>query len=396
MRLFIWFTLLLLLFINNLPGQSDATEGNQSGNLYLGLRSISFVKNKEYSNPEVKGLGFLGYMYKPYQLVYSPGYGYIKPNIEGYTLIGNFIEPSLIYFPYSKLSIRVGAQILNYSGAGKLSGIKPVLSTKISFSEKTSLTLGSLEGSEKHRLSDPVFDTERTYSHNSENGIELLTENNHFFNDTWLDWENFIFKGDTDREILTFGESFKYTSDKIQNLFDLNIPVQLLIKHKGGQISNYSEPLETYINIASGMSINFDINKATLGRLGFDYLHFYYYDNSPDRILSFNRGYSNWYKLHYNYKIAWFEVAYWNSHNFYAPNGNLIYSSISGYQDKTILPDRSLLTASMYLTVHPVRSFELFFGLDFYYDLNFKVLYSAAALHLSFNEMTKLFSIKNN
>lgn len=394
MRSFLLLFLILLLYNNNLSGQTNLSDENRSGNLFLNLKSISFVRNKEYSNPGPKGLVFLGYMYKPYQLIFYPGYGYLKPNIEGYTLIGNFIQPSILYFPHSKLSIRFGAHILNYSGAGKFSQIKPVVSTTLNFSKNTSLTLGSLEGSEKHRLFDPVFDFERIYINNSENGLELLTENKHFFSDTWLDWENFIFRADTVREVLTFGESFKYTTDKIHNLFDLNIPLQFLIKHKGGQISNYPEHLETYINLATGLSISFDINNGNYGKLGFDYIHFFYYDNSSEQALSFKQGYSNWYRLHYNYRIGWFEIAYWKSHNFYAPNGNLIYSSISGFLDKTILPNRSLLNTSLYLTVYPVKNLELFLGLDFYYDLDAKILYSGAALHLNFKEVIKLLSIK--
>jgi hypothetical protein len=232
------------------------------------------------------------------------------------------------------------------------------------------------------------------YSKNSENGLELVTENKHFFNDIWVDWENFIFTGDTTREMLTFGESFRYTSDKVMDLVEFNVPFQLSIKHKGGQISNYSQPMETYINFAGGAGATFDINKGNLGRIGIDYSFFYYYDNSPDKILSFDKGHASWYRINYNYKILKIEVAYWKSHNFYAPNGNLVYSSISGYKGHTLLQDRSLLSGSLYLTVHPVKNLEIFFGFDYYYDLNINESYNAAALHISFSELIKLLSFR--
>jgi hypothetical protein len=395
MRYVLWFHLLFLLCINNLSGQTNSTEGKQGGNLYLELRSISFVKNKEYSNPEHQGPVFVGTLFSPDQLVYDPGYGYLNPNIEGYTLIGNFIQPSLLYFPSSKFSVRLGAHVLNYSGAGKFSEIKPVITSKLRFSDRTSLTLGSLDGCEKHRLFDPLFDAERMYSKNSENGIEFLTEQNHIFNDTWLDWENFIFTGDTTREILTFGESFRYSTKKIQDLFELNIPLQFQIKHKGGQISNYSQNVETLINLATGIGINFDIAKGKYGQIGFDYLHFLFYDNSVDQVYSFKQGYSDWYRFHYNYKVIMFELAYWKSHNYYTPNGDLIYSSITGnYKDKAILPDRSLFTSSLYLKVYPLKDLELFLGFDFYYDIDSGILFSAAALHLNYNTIIRLLSFR--
>jgi hypothetical protein len=393
MRSVLWFSLLFLV-IDNLCGQSDTSGVNQSGNLYLELRSISFVKNKEYSNPMNTGLVFMGTMYTDNLLIWDPGFGFVNPNIEGYTLIGNFIEPAILFFPSSKFSVRLGAHLLNYSGAGTFSQIAPVISSKLRFSDRTSLTLGSLDGCEKHRLFDPVFDQERMYSKNHENGIEFMTDQKHIFSDSWLDWENFIFKGDTTREILTFAESFKYTTGKIQKLFDLNIPFQFLIKHKGGQISNYIGNVETLINLAAGAGINFDLNNGNSGKIGFDYIHLLFYDNSSNQVFSFKQGYANWYKLHFTYKALMFELAYWKSHNYYTSDGNLIYSSISGYGGRTVLHDRSLFNTSLYLTLNPIKDLELFLGFDFYYDLNAKVLYSAAALHLNFNEIFKLLSIK--
>ena len=394
MRPFLLIFLTFLFNINILSGQSNPPDENHSGNLYLDLKTISFVRNKEYFNPKVKGLVYLGTMDRPDQIIYEPGYGYIDPNIEGYTLLGNFIQPSIMYFPYQNLSIKVGVHVLNYSGTGKLSQVKPVISTKYRFSDRTSLTLGSLDGFEQHQMFDPLFDSEMMYNQNSENGLEFLSKNNHFFNDTWINWENFIFPGDSTREMLTFGESFKYTSDKFMNMFDINFPFQFSIKHKGGQISNYNQPMETYINMAAGAGINFDIKDGNLGKLGFDYTFFYYYDNSPDKILSFDKGYANWFRLHYNYKILRLETAFWKSHNFYAPNGNLVYSSISGYKGHTILPDRSLLSASVYLTVHPIRNLDLYFGFDYYYDVALDESYNAASLHLGFSELIKLLSFR--
>jgi hypothetical protein len=394
MRSVLWFSLLFFLLRNNLSGQKGAQEENQSGNLYLELRSISFVKNKEYSNPAGPRLVFMGTIHSGNQLIWDPGYGYVNPNIEGYTLIGNFIQPALLFFPSSKFSVRLGAHLLNYSGAGKVSQLIPVISSKYRFSDRTSLTLGSLDGCEKHRLFDPVFDQERMYNKNAENGIEFMTEQKHIFSDTWLDWEKFIFKGDTTREILTFGESFRYTTGKIKNLFNVNIPFQFLIKHKGGQISNYSGNVETLINLAAGAGISYDVNNGNSGKIGFDYIHLLFYDNSSDQVFSFRQGYANWYKLHYSYKALLFELAYWKSHNYYTPDGNLIYSSISGYAGRTVLHDRSLFNTSLYLTIYPIKDLELFLGFDFYYDLNSKVLYSAAALHLNFNEVFRLLSVR--
>ncbi len=116
--------MLILLFALTfflLFGQ-DKTDGSvDEGELYLNFRNINFVKNNEYSNPIT----------------------------EGYTLIGYFIQPELVYRPAEKVTLRLGTHLLSYSGTNKFSLIKPVFSTSWHFSKNTCFTIGSLTGSDQ-------------------------------------------------------------------------------------------------------------------------------------------------------------------------------------------------------------------------------------------------------
>lgn len=88
-------------------------------------------------------------------------------------------------------------------------------------------------------------------------------------------------------------------------------------------------------------------------------------------------------------------MAYWRSHDFYAPNGNLIYSSVSSvFMDKTIIPDRAILTNSLYLKTYPVKELELYFGVDIYYDYYLNKFFNAAVLHFNFEKLIKLATLK--
>ena len=109
---------------------------------------------------------------------------------------------------------------------------------------------------------DPHFNKERIYNAFSEDGLQLMTTNKHIFSDSWLSWENYIFKGDAEREIFTAGESFRYTSPEVSGLITLEIPVQVQVKHFGGQISDYPEHVETYLNIAAGARISVAVNQS--------------------------------------------------------------------------------------------------------------------------------------
>ena len=355
-----------LNFIFPVISQTDTKDQKKEiGDLSLGLRNINFVKNNEY---------------------YSPV-------IEGYTLVGYFFQPTLVYSPNSKLHISGGVHLLYYAGTKGFTIAKPVFSTRYNFSDKTSLTIGTLNGSDKHQMFDPHFDLERGYSAYAEDGFQFVSAGDSYFNDTWISWENFIFKGDTTREIFTFGQSFRYKTPEIAGFISAEFPVQLQAKHKGGQISNYDESVETYLNLAAGPKLNFPIADNRFGTLSVEYTKFIYRQVPPEPLLM-NSGQADWFRFYYTYKILSVMEGYWKSHDFYAPNGNTIYSSVSDYQDGLIVPDRKILTTSFYLTAHPVEGLELFFGMDFYYDMIRKKTDSSMALHLSFDRLVHLMDMK--
>jgi hypothetical protein len=359
--------LTLLLTIWKIYGQISEETGTQPGELSLRIKSINFVKNNEYFNPV----------------------------IEGYTLLGFFFQPELVYSPSGKVTLRAGTHLLSYSGAGKFSQVRPVFSTTLNLSEKTSFTIGSLSGCDKHRLFDPHFNSERLYSAYAEDGFQFTSANDHLFSDTWLSWENFIFKGDSTREAFIFGESFRYTSSPIADFLRFEVPVQVQFKHFGGQISNYPEHVETYFNLATGLRINIDLEQKRYGQAGIEYLQFINNEFNGESQSGISYGYASWLRVHYTYKALYIGAAYWKAHNFYAPNGNTIYSSVSDYQANVVVPDRKIITNFVCLTFLPESYLELFLGFETYYDVDLKRLDNAIALHLNFDKLIKLATLKH-
>jgi hypothetical protein len=354
----------LKVFSVNCQNNTNAT--GSEGNLYLCFRNTNFVKNNEYSNPIT----------------------------EGYTLLGYFIQPELVCYPSEKLTLKLGAHLLSYSGTGKFSLIKPVFSATLNISKNTSFTLGTLSGSDTHRMLDPHFNKERMYNAFPEDGAQFMISGDHFFNDTWLSWENFIFKGDNEREIFTTGESFRYTTPVIAGLLTFEIPVQLLIKHYGGQISDYPESVETYFNVATGVRAGIDIAGQKYGRAGIDYLYFNgrsVTKNAPSGIES---GNASWYRVFYSFRKAAIEAGYWSSHNFFAPNGNYIFGSVSDHIENLVIHDRKLITGSVNITLLPENFLEVFIGFDGYYDTDLKRFDNALSLHIRFNQLIKIAELK--
>jgi hypothetical protein len=158
----------LLVSVQGIMCQEKSDTLSSAGTVSLSLKNINFFEDNEYYNPV----------------------------IEGYTLLGFFIQPAVIYAPSKKVTLQLGVHLLNYSGADKISVAKLVFSTTYNFAPGTFLTFGTLNGSDNHRMLDPHFNKERLYNKYAEEGLQFVTDNPHFFNDLWLSWEHFISKGD--------------------------------------------------------------------------------------------------------------------------------------------------------------------------------------------------------
>jgi hypothetical protein len=368
MRIIIVSFLLLVISPLAVYGEPAGETKAATGDLSLRIKSLSFIEDNEFYNPIV----------------------------EGYTLLGFFFQPEIVYTASDKVILRAGGHILKYYGTEKFSQIRPIFSTTLNFSDKTALTLGTLSGPEKHHFLDPHFHDERLYNQYVEDGIQLTHVNDHFFNDTWISWENFIFKGDSTREQFTFGESFRYTSSALADLVRFEIPVQIQAKHKGGQISDYPEKTETFFNIAAGLRINFDLNSKKTVQTGIEYLRFLNKMRSDDSISGINHGYASWVRAFYYNRGFHLETGYWNAHDYYAPNGNPIYGSISTYKPDVVLHNRRLITGSASFRLLPASSVELFFAVDWFYDIDQAHSDQTYTLHLNFDKLISLTSKKRN
>ncbi len=347
----------------------------------VSIRSMNFFRNDEYFNP-IEGSGFNLTGELPLHLEKSLW-------VEGYTLTGFFFRPELVYNPSEKITLRAGGHFLKYWGDTGFQEARPVFSTSLKIAPKTELILGSLSGSDKHRMYDPHFNYERLYSAFAEEGAEIRTENDHIFNDAWISWENFIFKGDNEREIFTFGESFRYTSPKFSDLIDIELPVQLQFKHFGGQISDYPERVTTFANLAAGVRVNFYPGEGS-GKLGLEFTGFL---NKviPDRETYIIRhGSASWLRLHYTLNKFYFGASYWLADDFYAPNGNGIYTSIFVFDSDYVIHQRKIITGSASFRLLPEDYLELFLGFEGFYDVNEKRLDHAITLHLDFENIFRV------
>ena len=344
----------LVIMSVKLAGQTEDT-------LSLSFRSISFVRNNEYYSPVA----------------------------EGYTLLGYFIQPELVFKTSDRLTLKLGANLLSYSGTGKFSSVRPLFSSTLKLTENSSFILGTLSGSDRHLMSDPLFHRERMYSHYSEDGLQFVVNNPNIFSDTWVSWENFIFKGGNDREIFTAGESFRYNFPLFSDFLCISVPLQLHVKHYGGQITDYPEPVETFFTASAGAGVAYDIAGSRSGRVFIDYFYFHNRQLNGAENSALIKGHANWIKTGYSFKGMKFEIGSWKGRNFYAPDGNPIFYSLSVFNHETP-DDNNIITSGLFVNLSPESYFDLFFGFEGFYFTGSRRFDNSLSLHFSFSRLFRL------
>lgn len=378
------FALIMLFMPVRAANAQDNPDRDSVGELSFSLRSMHFFRNNEYFN-QITGSDFNLAGELPTYLEKSLW-------IEGYSLPGFFFRPELVYNPSEKISLRAGGHFLKYWGDEGFEMIRPVFSTAIDLSSSTTLIIGSLSGSDSHKMFDPHFNSERLYTDYDEQGIQVTTNTKRFFSDAWINWENFIVRGDEEREIFTFGESFRYDL-KVSEFMNIEIPLQLQFKHFGGQVSNYPERVTTFFNLAGGLRLNADISGGRYGRAGIEYTHFVNAVIPPRDTYILNEGNASWWRLHYNFTRIYLGAGFWLAEDFYAPNGNGIYASVFVFDSDYIIHTRKIVNAAASIRLLPEDYFELFFGLETFYDVCGKKMDYALTLHLDFE---RIFRIRNS
>lgn len=295
---------------------SDSTYNLPARNLYLDFQNANFVKDNEYFNDIV----------------------------EGYTLIGFWIEPRAIYAISEKSSISIGTNILKFSGKDGFYNIKPVFAFRQALSENVKLVLGSLDFNENHKMPSPILDPERFYFSYTENGAQFLLNSKSFESDIWVSWDNFIWYDDSVQEKITAGVSGKYALLKSDE-FSINIPIYSIITHLGGQINRPKKPIETLVNFGSGLSIEYNDIGGFVRKMTFNPYFFIYKKNSSFASRPYNNGWAIYPYATLDFKKSLINIGWWYSNKFISPRGEAMYQTISTVASGYIIKNSSIITA---------------------------------------------------
>jgi hypothetical protein len=307
---------------------------------------------------------------------------------DGYTLFGNQFLPKVTYQPSSNIIVETGIYAWKDFGNDAFSKIQPIFSIKIQ-KDSSQLIFGNLEGNLNHRLIEPLFNFERVILNRQESGIQYTRRKKNTFFDSWIDWQNMIYKGSDSKEEFLAGFSW---NRKIVNCpyFNFSMPIQVTFKHRGGQITKDTAQVVTNINIAVGIEAEWRL-KGFLQTIRTQNYWVGYRQNSNYHPY-FPDGNGIYLNLTAETKTVNLMLSYWKSSGFLSETGGDLYQSVGRTfrNPNSIEKERKLLIIRLMKDWKIIDNFWLTLRFEPYFDLNKRAFEHSEGLFLSYRQGFRL------
>lgn len=332
-------------------------EEHRANQLLLQVSNFNFVKNNEFKNKFA----------------------------WGHTLIGYGIQPTLMYYAGDKLRLRAGLFVQQYSGLDYYSKVRPVLSAHLKMSPSFEVIMGSLRGHLHHEVIEPLFDTERQFTRPVENGVQFLVNRPWLKMDVWVDWEQYVQEGDDFPEWFTAGMSASPTllNDSVQP-WQITLPVNMMAVHRGGEVSNYAEKVQTSMNLAAGIRVNRKLGGVfnDVGVFGYAMNYRNLNEVGPMDVNSGNAFYVGATADTRRFNLM---AGYFRGHDFIALRGGGNFQSVSLIRDNIYIPNRELATMKVAYNRVFLKKIKFSFLFEGYYDIPDARFDFAPGLQLTFS-----------
>ena len=312
------------------------TKKVDSGKLAFSFTSLSYLKNNEY----------------------------FAPTLDGYTLFGQWVKPSVVYRLHPKVMLKAGVFLNRTFGQTGLNSIQPTFSLEIQQKEWKYLA-GNIDATLSHQLLEPLFNFERVITQPNETGLQAKHQTKNTFFDIWLDWRQFTKPAASQQEHIFFGLSSRH------RLIDSTYLItQTTIYHEGGQNLSVKLPVKTYFNQALG--------------IGYQHAHWRFEQYLLGNLEGKNKGYAVYSNLFWNFK--WLEggLAYFYGNAFSAPSGGDLFQSQSrkvnteNYYEK----NRNLLLVKLLKEKEITKNLKFSLRFEPYYDFKIKKINHSESLFL--------------
>jgi hypothetical protein len=296
----------------------------------FGVNAQFISKAQLFERPlEQKDSSSLSITYQ--NLFYLRDFEYYNKIQTGWTSFGTWHDTRLTLQPNKWVRFQAGLLLQKEFGDMALNRAIPFFSFQYQ-KKDTRLLFGILEGHQNHRLIEPLMQYDQTYLHPHEEGIQLKIDKKKYWLDVWLDWERRQLINDTNPEQLTGGISSTLNLNKPNAANQVKWVNQVIISHRGGQLSSQALPVSTTTNFAQGLWTEWNQTDPTnwLRQFRTDAYYVGYSLQGSNNLQIFDKGHAFLWNAAIQTKWNVFLVAsYWNGHHFISSKGGQLYQSIT-------------------------------------------------------------------
>ena len=319
---------------------TDTSKTDSLNTLILDIENVNFFKNNEYFNPYV----------------------------EGYTLIGYWLKPQVVFNAGERLSFNAGFHAQKYSGVDGFSQFRPLFSVRFLTGKNSKLVFGNLNSSLQHNLTDYLLNQEYYLTQNCQSGLEFIYQGSAFKTDTWIDWRQFIFKDSPFPEILLFGSSNSLQLFK-KPKSSLFLQLSAVASHVGGQIDASSTNVQTIINSQSGFDYFIKTERQFLNSMRL-FSHYYTsLDQSPTKSLKYLYGYGINSGLEFSSDYFDIRFEHWFGEYYFSKFGNQMFNSMNIEFPRITEDKRAFVNTHLFLKYTRVKFMRIGLGVNLFYDL---------------------------
>lgn len=335
-------------------------KAEQEGELRFELDNLNFFKNNEFGGNVTKG----------------------------YTLPGFWIQPKATYNPLSNMKLELGFHALLFHGAERypMMGytdiavwkddkysygvhIIPWLRAHLALSEHAGIVLGSIYGGANHHLIEPLYAPELNLTADPETGLQVLLDYSFLDLDAWVNWQSFIYKGDTHQEEFIVGLSSRIKLNAPGSKFHFYIPVQGLAQHRGGEIDTLRTlSVQTLMNGAVGAGVKWNNPGGLLRSAGLE-ADVAGYAQQAGELWPLESGYGAYIKADASLKGFYLKVEYWKPSDFISILGLPYYGSVSTKTANTLFDNPELLAFNAEYTCSFGTATTLGIGVNIYHRM---------------------------
>lgn len=235
--------------------------------------------------------------------------------VTGYTLPGLWLQPKMSYQPLHNLHLELGMHTLLYAGKLKYPNVGyqdigtwkgedymkgthllPFFRANLQLNQ-VHLVLGNLYGGQNHHLIEPLYSRELNMTNDPEMGFQLFADLKYWHFDAWVNWQSFIFRGDTHQESFIFGAVSELKTGK------WTFPVQAVVQHRGGeiQVDSAHHGVQTLINTAAGARYEQPVHTNWLTKITAEVEGTYYLQQSGT-LYSVDKGWGIYARTLFDFK----------------------------------------------------------------------------------------------